>query len=499
MVYIIGSSKNPGYVDNFIGAEWGDEGKGKIVDIMAESGRFKLIVRYNGGANAGHSIVIDDVEYAFNQLPSGVAHEDVDIMIAPGSVVELAGLLGEVEKFEGKGFKIREKNRLKVSEYASAVLPHDVLLDILSAKGQVGTTGRGIGPTYSAKTGRVDKNGRIDVRVGEFVDDDPEPAFAIAERNLRITLERLRSKEFTDEQELIDKLVKQFDVDTQMRNLRIAVEGLRKCMVPDPDYINKRIRDGINVLLEGAQAFGLDNTYGVTPYVTSSNLGSGAALHGAGVSRKYLRKVYAAGKFITTKVGKGPYPGVWGDKAEEYTMEGGGDVHNRDYEKQMYGDKIEEMMGSDDENDVGKALRVKFKQYGVVSGRPRMTGKPNAPHLRNTTSINGVDGYYIAMLDALSIMALTRSRTIQTVTGYKLKGQPIDYVPGTEQKMRALEMVIRETEAWNDDLTNARRPGDLPEHVRRFIREYEEEIGAPIFGVGVSPSRDGIVHLHSPR
>ncbi len=480
----------PGHADNFIGLEWGDEGKGRFVDLVAH--KYDVTARHNGGPNAGHSVQANGHDIALHQIPSGVCNPNTRLYIASGCVVDMPLLVRELQEVESVGLSVQ--NRLGISAQASVIQPHHVLLD-KATMAAVGTTGKGIGPAYASKSLRVEGDRKVDIRFGEMV-DDTEAMFAMVEKNLRVTLDRLHAKVFTDDTEIIQKLASEFDVARQMNQMRCSFEKVKMLVDPDPLSLLKKIRSGLAILLEGAQAWGLDVTYGTPPFVTASNIGVGGALNSTGIPPEYLRNTYGVAKLTPSRVGYGPFVSEYGGTlSEEHCMADDGRKNTKEAEKAQYGSRLKDMLAADNYLEVGIALRIMTGEYGVTSKRPRRLGETDTKHLKAATQINGVKGLYLSKMDVLSLLHQTRHKAVRIVTGYALDGKSIDYIPTNDTTLRRVKPIHDYLPVWAHDITGAQNIKELPPEALAIVQKIEEEVGVPVIGVGTGPERDQYVQL----
>ncbi|HVW66457.1 MAG TPA: adenylosuccinate synthetase [Candidatus Peribacteraceae bacterium] len=476
-----------------IGLQWGDEAKGKVTDIEAR--QHDVVVRYQGGKNAGHSV--DDV--AFHAIPSGVIREKL-AYIASGCAVDLPGILEEIHEVEAVKTRLNIRGLLHISPEASIVQPHQILNDLMEA-GEIGTTGKGIGPHYSDKARRMVGKRRVDLRVGELV-HYPEDTFRIMRRNLKEEIERAHANKDLPK-EIVKAILKKFGLRKSIDAQRQALEELRHCIDHDPHWLFKRYDEGNRILLEGAQAEGLDLVRGTTPYVTSSRLGLYAGLDNTGLPREAIGRVIGVGKLETSRVGYGPFVSEFGGRRSElYCMKDGGKAHTRDYEERMYGDRLDEMLASGDDLQMGKAMRVMTGEYGITSKRARRIGAFDAVQFAQAARINEVTDIVLSKLDVMNIFSRTKDGMIPVVTGYTLDGEQIDYIPTDERTLRRVKPEITYYPAFAEDISSVRFEKDLPRLAREFIHKLQEVLAnggngkGKIKSVGVGPAPDQMVHLN---
>jgi adenylosuccinate synthase len=413
-----------------VGAQWGDEGKGKIVDVLAE--RADLVVRYQGGANAGHTVVKGDEEFVLHQIPSGILHDGTRCLIGNGVVLDPETLLNEIDELAGRGVPI--DGRLRVSDRAHLVMPYHKLLDHAAEQQQrIGTTGRGIGPAYE------DKIGRRGVRVADLRHLDRAAAL-VADRVERAnrTLAVLGVDERASAEEhcaLIGRLAP--------RILPLAVDAGRA--------IWDALRSGQRVLLEGAQGALLDVDHGTYPYVTSSNTTAGGAAVGAGIGPTAIDAVLGVVKAYTTRVGNGPLP----TEADEVR---------------------------------GKQLRELGAEYGATTGRPRRCGWFDAVVVRYAARVNGLTHLAVTKLDVLDTIP-----EIPVCIGYRVGGTPSDDVPADAESLAQVEPVYEVLEGWQRNTSGARRLADLPPQARAYLDRLQDLAETPIAFVSVGSRRDQII------
>jgi adenylosuccinate synthase len=422
-----------------IGAQWGDEGKGKIVDWL--SPRADLVVRFQGGNNAGHTLVVDGEQTVLHVVPSGVLHPGTVNLIGPGVVVDPRVLIPELERLEARGV-LRDPARVRVSGRAHVIFEWNVALDKAreeSRRGSaIGTTGRGIGPTYE------DKVARRGIRVADLL--DPE--------SLRGAIERLvREKNFELEQV---HGWQPLDGETLWRE---AV-GYGRRLAPYVDHTSRilgnAVRDGKNVLFEGAQGTFLDIDHGTYPYVTSTNCVAGAVCTGAGIGPTRIDHVLGISKAYSTRVGGGPFP-------------------------------------TEETGSVGERLREKGGEFGATTGRPRRCGWLDAVMLREAAVVNGLTGLALNKLDILSGLA-----EIPIATAYRIDGKVTDEFPMTLGELARAEPVYEQLPGWSADLGAARRWEDLPDAARRYVDRIEALVEVPVELISVGAGRDATIARSDP-
>ncbi len=422
-----------------VGAQWGDEGKGKIVDWLAP--RADLVVRFHGGNNAGHTLVVNGEKTVLHVVPAGVLQPGTINLIGPGVVVDPEVLLGELDALSARGV-LRDPSRVRVSGRAHVILPwhqaQDLAREEKAGERAIGTTGRGIGPTYE------DKVARRGLRVADLLD-----AKLVRERLGQIA----PAKNFELTQYYRWKAV---DVDDLFAK---CVEWGRR-LEPYVDHtgriLDHALREGKSVLFEGAQGTFLDIDHGTYPYVTSSNCVAGAACTGAGVGPTRIDRVLGITKAYATRVGGGPFP-------------------------------------TEETGDVGERLRAAGSEFGATTGRPRRCGWLDVVMLREAVTVNGLTGIAVNKLDVLSGLA-----EIPIATGYRIDGKLTHEFPMTLAEVARAEPVYESQPGWTEELSRARRMEDLPAAARRYVERVETLVGVPIEILSIGPGRDETIVRSDP-
>jgi adenylosuccinate synthase len=417
-----------------VGAQWGDEGKGKATDLLGDSVDF--VVRYQGGNNAGHTVVIGDESYALHLLPSGVLSDHATPVIGNGVVIDPAVLLAEIDGIEARGISC---DRLLISANAHLIMPHQVALDKVTerylGKARIGTTGRGIGPTYA------DKAARVGIRVQDLFDQ------SILREKLELVLR--------EKNQILTKVYNRRGIEPGAVCEEYVGYGKRLARyVSDTGLVlNKALDDDKVVLLEGAQATLLDVDHGTYPFVTSSSPTAGGACVGSGVGPTRITRILGILKAYTTRVGSGPFPTELNDEQGEYLRKAGG-------------------------------------EYGVTTGRARRTGWFDAVIARYATRVNGVTDYFITKLDVLSGL-----EKVPVCTGYEIDGVIRDEVPMTQTEFHHAKPVYEYLDGWWEDISHAKDLSDLPENARAYVLALQDMIGAPVAAIGIGPRRDQTLQL----
>jgi adenylosuccinate synthase len=421
-----------------IGAQWGDEGKGKIVDLLTD--RVSGVVRFQGGHNAGHTLVVNGKKTVLRLLPSGTLHPGVTVFIGNGVVLSPQALLDEIAELEAAGVQVQ--NRLRVSEACPVILPYHVALDqareAAKGAGKIGTTGRGIGPAYE------DKVARRAIRVQDL-----------------FVRERFAAKlgEVLDYHNFVLKnyfKVATVDFQTTLDHALSLAERLRPMVADVSSELNALIAQGKNLLFEGAQAALLDVDHGTYPYVTSSNCVAGQASAGAGVGPQQLHYVMAVAKAYATRVGSGPFP-------------------------------------TELDDEVGERLRVRGHEYGSVTGRPRRCGWFDAAALKRAVQVNGVTGVCITKLDVLDGLD-----SIRVAVGYKVRGERRDILPVGADALAICEPIYEEHQGWQESTVGIKSFDKLPLAAQKYLRRLEELVGAPIAIISTGPDRVETIVLKHP-
>lgn len=417
------------------GAQWGDEGKGRATDLLGS--RVDYVVKFNGGNNAGHTVVVGDEKYALHLLPSGILTPGVTPVIANGVVVDLEVLLSELEALSARGVDV---SRLKISANAHVITSYHRTLDKVTerflGKRQIGTTGRGIGPAYA------DKINRVGIRIQDIFDEN------ILRQKVEAALEF--------KNQVLVKIYNRraIDPDEVIADLLSYRERIRPMVCDTSLLLHTALKEGKTVLYEAGQATMLDIDHGTYPFVTSSNATSGGAITGSGVAPQHLDRVIAVVKAYATRVGSGPFPTELFDESGDY-------------------------------------LRKQGFEFGTTTGRPRRCGWYDAPIARYAARINGVTDFVLTKLDVLSGL-----ETIPVCVGYDVKGERFDEVPVNQSDFHHATPIYQEFPGWSEDISNAREFSDLPQNAQDYILALEEMSGARISAIGVGPEREQVVVRH---
>lgn len=486
-------SSDAGFADVVIGMQHGDEGKGRYIDILA--GQYDWVARYNGGNNAGHTVIVNGQKLALNAIPSGVHHPGAKLYIAAHCVVDPVHLCAEIDRVEQAGIHDLPQ-RLRISPQASVIQPACIVLDRHTTRKSIGSTGKGIGQTYAWQDLRKDEDGRqLDIHMGNLTNgSEREWALATIRKNLEVVIERLS---LTKDQRMEYGVE---DIDAVMEKLKTCIERIESMIETDPFLLTKEVRRGARILMEGAQAFALDRTFGITPNVTASNTGVAAAFVSTGVPVDYKRHAWGVAKLIPSRVGRGPFvPEFGGSKSEEYCMKDNGDCYRQEVEQRLYDEHVMDMLKSADPMEVGIALRMRGGEYGATTGRPRRIGMLDEVQLRYAIEPNGLDGLLLTKGDCLADFARTRNGMIPVVTGYKLNGKDISYMPTTNEELATVKPKIEYFDGFPGDISKKRTIKDLPPSLVRLLAGMRDRLGVELIAMGVSPERNSVVMLNGHK
>ncbi len=410
-----------------LGAQWGDEGKGKIVDLLSED--VDIVVRYQGGANAGHTVCFDGKTYVLHLLPSGIFHPNVTCIIGNGVVVDPIALIDEIEMVKSAGVDIA--GRLLISHSAHLIMPYHKLLDKLYDQSEdgIGTTGRGIGPAY------VDKYARIGIKVSDLLDRD------ILCRKLRRNIEL--------KNEILQKIygVEKLDVDRIIDEYIEFDRKISEFVTDTAVYLNKAIKERKKILLEGAQGALLDVDHGTYPYVTSSNPTAGGASTGSGIPPTKINGIVGVIKAYTTRVGKGPFP-------------------------------------TELKDELGVYLREKGGEYGATTGRPRRCGWLDIVSLRYSIMVNGIENLALMKLDVLDELD-----EIKICVAYEINGKKVENFPTNPETLDFVAPVYETFKGWKRKISEAKSYFELPSEAREFIEAIEKLTGVKISIISVGADR----------
>lgn len=412
-----------------IGAQWGDEGKGKVVDFLAE--RADIVVRYSGGNNAGHTVITDQGEFKFHLIPAGILWPHVRCIVGNGVVVDPNVFLQEVKDLESRGV---DSSRLLISDRAHVIMPYHVLLDQLEEKARggaaLGTTGKGVGPAYT------DKVGRIGIRVGDLLDE-------------KCLLKRLEAV-CEQKNALLTRVygVAPLSLEETLGQCRRYGKELSRFIASTDTMIQQALAEGKRVLLEGAQGTLLDVDHGTYPYVTSSSPSIGGACTGLGIGPTAIKKIVGVFKAYSTRVGSGP-------------------------------------LVSEIQNGMGDVIRQRAWEYGTTTGRPRRCGWFDGVAGRYSAQLNGFTSAVLTRLDVLDGF-----ESVKVCVAYQVDGKTLDHFPGSVSVLERCQPVYEELPGWDQPTASTRRLKDLPPEAVRYVRRLEELIGCPIHVISTGPRRE---------
>ena len=414
-----------------LGAQWGDEGKGKMTDYLAEEA--DVVVRFQGGNNAGHTVEVGDRQYKLHLIPSGILYDNKLNVIGNGVVVDPKALFEEIGYLEKEGVKVTPE-KLIISDRAHLIMPYHRVLDVLKEKARgkndIGTTGKGIGPCYT------DKFERCGIRVCDLLHED------VFEEKLR---ENIKMKN-----EYITKVLggEALDVEEILAQYKQYAEKIRPFVKDTSVKVYDSIKEDKTVLFEGAQGMLLDIDHGTYPYVTSSNTTAGGVSNGIGVGPNMITNAVGITKAYTTRVGKGPFP-------------------------------------TELENETGEWIRTKGHEYGVTTGRSRRCGWLDLVIVKSAVRVSGLTSLAVTKIDTLAGLD-----KLKICVGYKLNGEIIDYFPASLEDLAKCEPVYEEFDGWDDSVADARSYDEIPENAKKYLERISEFTGTRISIVSVGPKRD---------
>ncbi len=419
-----------------LGAQWGDEGKGKMTDYLAEEA--EVIVRFQGGNNAGHTVEVGDKQYKLHLIPSGILYDNKLNIIGNGVVVDPKALFTEIDYLEGEGVSVTP-NKLIVSDRAHVIMPYHKVLDKLKEKARgkndIGTTGKGIGPCYT------DKYERSGIRICDLIDEE-------------VFKEKLKENIEAKNKYIINVLGGEaLSYDEILKEYLELAERLRPYVKDTSVRLYDEIKEDKTVLFEGAQGMLLDIDYGTYPYVTSSNTTACGVASGAGIGPTMITNAVGIAKAYTTRVGKGPFP-------------------------------------TELDNEIGEWIREKGHEYGVTTGRSRRCGWLDAVILKTTVRVSGLTSLCVTKIDTLAGL-----EKLKICVGYKFDGKVIDYFPASLNDLAKCEPIYEEFEGWGEEVADARSYDELPLNAKKYLTRIEELTGTKISIVGVGPKRDQTIRV----
>ena len=419
-----------------LGAQWGDEGKGKMTDYLAEEA--EVIVRFQGGNNAGHTVEVGDKQYKLHLIPSGILHDDKLNIIGNGVVVDPKALFTEIDYLEREGVKVTP-NKLIVSDRAHVIMPYHKILDNLKEKARgkndIGTTGKGIGPCYT------DKFERCGIRICDLIDEE-------------VFKEKLKENIEAKNKYIVNVLGgEELNYDEILKEYLELAERLKPYVQDTSVRLYDEIKEDKTVLFEGAQGMLLDIDYGTYPYVTSSNTTACGVASGSGVGPTMITNAVGIAKAYTTRVGKGPFP-------------------------------------TELDNEIGEWIREKGHEYGVTTGRSRRCGWLDTVILKTTVRVSGLTSLCVTKIDTLAGLD-----KLKICVGYKFDGKVIDYFPASLKDLEKCEPIYEEFEGWGEEVAEARSYNELPENAKKYLTRIEELTGTKISIVSVGPRRDQTIRV----
>ncbi len=422
-----------------VGTQWGDEGKGKIIDLLA--GFADVIVRFQGGSNAGHTLVVGGEKFIFHLIPSGILRKEKRCVIGAGVVVDPHILIEEIDKLKERGY-LQDDSQLLLSEEAHLIFPYHKMIDLgrerIRSGGKIGTTGRGIGPAYE------DKAARCGIRVIDLLQE------RVFRRKLEENLEQKNyylTHVLGEEGLVLEPLYQEY---------MVYKKRLQRYVTNTSLFLAQQVREGKNILFEGAQGCLLDIDHGTYPYVTSSSTVAGNACAGSGIGPTQIDFVLGVAKAYTTRVGSGPFP-------TELT------------------------------DEVGEMLRERGGEYGATTGRPRRCGWFDAVVVRHSVRVNGLGGLAITKLDTL-----TGLKTIKICTAYRVGGELITEFPASSEMVAQCQPIYEELEGWMDDISGTKEISQLPPAAQRYLEKIEELTQTPIHIVSVGAQREETIIVRNP-
>ncbi len=422
-----------------IGLQWGDEAKGKIVDLLTQD--HEIVVRYQGGANAGHTVVLDGKKYKLSLIPSGIFNPNVKSVIAGGVVINPGSLLGEIETLTGQDIKI--SNNLMISERAHVIFPwhalEDKIFDTLAGKEAIGSTMRGIGPCYRDKVGRS-----LAIRVGDLYRDGLKDRIATV-----VDLKKKQLRGLVQSESVFDELDPTKIYDDYVN----YAKQLKPFVCDTTAFLLGAVDADKKILFEGAQGALLDIDHGTFPYVTSSNSSGTGVSSGSGVPGSFINRVIGIVKAYTTRVGGGPFP-------------------------------------TEQDNDIGQRIRDRGNEYGTVTKRPRRCGWFDAVAARYTARLSGVTCLSVMLLDVLSGF-----KELQICTAYEIDGRRTTDFPAHVDDLRNVKCVYETVPGWDEEITEVRDYAALPDNAKKYVQRISELLARPVAMVSVGPDRKQTIIL----
>ena len=419
-----------------LGAQWGDEGKGKMTDYLAEEA--EVIVRFQGGNNAGHTVEVGEKQYKLHLIPSGILYDDKLNIIGNGVVVDPKALFEEIDYLQKEGVNVTP-NKLIISDRAHVIMPYHKILDKLKEKARgkndIGTTGKGIGPCYT------DKFERCGIRICDLIDEE-------------VFKDKLKQNIESKNKYIVNVLDgEELNYDEILNEYLTLAERLKPYVQDTSVRLYNEIKEDKTVLFEGAQGMLLDIDYGTYPYVTSSNTTACGVASGAGIGPNMVTNAVGIAKAYTTRVGKGPFP-------------------------------------TELDNEIGEWIREKGHEYGVTTGRSRRCGWLDAVILKTTVRVSGLTSLCVTKIDTLAGL-----EKLKICVGYKFNDKVIDYFPASLKDLEKCEPIYEEFDGWGEEVANARSYEELPENAKKYLKRIEELTDTKISIIGVGPRRDQTIRV----
>jgi len=422
-----------------VGCQWGDEGKGKVIDLLTEFS--DVVARFQGGNNAGHTLVVGGEKFVFHLIPSGILHETKRCVIGNGVVIDPGVLIEEIDQLRKRGY-FGNDSQLLISEEAHLIMPYHKRIDVarerFQGRNRIGTTGRGIGPAYE------DKVGRFGIRVVDLLDE------RVFERKLE---NNLSQKNFTLTELFHEEPCSMEEILKEYSTFRARIASF---VTNTSVFLTEALQKGQKILFEGAQGCLLDVDHGTYPYVTSSNTVAGNACAGVGVGPTSIDYVLGVSKAYTTRVGEGPFP-------------------------------------TELKDEMGKEIRERGGEYGATTGRPRRCGWFDAVVVNHAVRLNGLNGLVITKLDVLD-----SAEKIKVCAGYRHDGKLLTVIPANVEVLARCEPVYEEFDGWLEDSRKARKLSDLPQQAQEYIKRIEDFVKTPVVAVSVGSDREETIMIKNP-
>ncbi len=457
-----------GFYDVVVGLQYGDEGKARIVDSLAD--QYDIVARFNGGANAGHTVQSKGVKLALAQIPCGVLHGDKILYIGSGCLLSLKKLKDELDALSAIGIDL--EGRFLISPFCSVVQPHQIALDLLDAA-HLGTTGNGMGPAYADRARRAYQGCLLNIRFGEL----------LSKQDKMLAQMRANWHQHANSLETLE-----FDLPSYIEQTAETLEALNKYVAPHGLYLQEQLQKGARVVFEGAQSVMLDVARGTVPYVTASHTFPSYACCGGDVSPKFCRKIIGVAKAIMSRVGHGPFPSeLGGRRSEEYCMLDAGKFNTREKESLQYNPR--ELLQREGDFELGIALRMLCGEYGTKTGRPRRIGMLDLVQLRYAVNACSVDQLFLNRCDLLPLFSKSQYEAVPVVTAYSSAQNSI----GTgEAELFSYTDATNSVELFESFDINELSKHSLPEGLQALVNRIEVFCGCSARGLGIGPDREEI-------